>query len=142
MATRALLSLIQSKGLKLTDQRKLIAEVLEASDDHPDVEELYRRASAKDPRISIATVYRTLRLFEEYNVVQRHDFKDGRARYEGGAIGQHGHLIDIRTRDIIEFDDPEILVLLETIAARQGYRMMDYRLEIYGIPAPEGEEVP
>ena len=120
------------KGMRMTDQRRIIAQVIEAAIDHPDVEELYRRASARDPRISLSTVYRTLNLFEESGLVTKHDFKDGRARFEPIPDEHHDHLIDIETGEVIEFAHPLIETLQEEIAARLGYRIVHHRLEIYG----------
>ncbi len=123
-----------AKGLRMTDQRRTIAEVLESSEDHPDVEELYARASAQDPNISIATVYRTVKLFEEAGILERVDFGDGRARYEDAERDHHDHLIDLSTGAVIEFVDPEIEALQERIAAKLGYRLKGHRLELYGVP--------
>ncbi len=126
--------LCAEKGLKLTEQRKTIAQVLAESTDHPDVETLYERASARDSRISIATVYRTVKLFEESGIIQRHDFGDGRARYEEMSDDHHDHLIDLRTGQIIEFVDEEIEALQHKVAERLGYKLVDHRLELFGIP--------
>jgi Fur family ferric uptake transcriptional regulator len=123
------------KGMRMTDQRRVVARVLSSSHDHPDVEELYRRAHALDPHISIATVYRTVRLFEEAGIIARHDFRDGRSRYEEAPETHHDHLIDMKTGKVIEFVDPEIEALQEAIARRLGYRLVDHRLELYGVPA-------
>ena len=120
------------RGLKMTGQRRVIARVLSDSDDHPDVEELYRRSSARDPRISIATVYRTVRLFEERGILERRDFGGGRARYEATEHGHHHHLIDIDTGRVIEFSDAEHERVLQTIAARLGFDLVSHRLELYG----------
>ena len=122
------------KGMRMTDQRRVIAQVLSMAHDHPDVEELYRRAHAVDHHISIATVYRTVRLFEDAGIIARHDFRDGRARYEEAPDVHHDHLIDMKTGQVIEFADPEIEALQEAIARRLGYRLVDHRLELYGIP--------
>jgi Fur family ferric uptake transcriptional regulator len=122
------------KGLKMTDQRRVIARVLSDSDDHPDVELLYRRATAIDPKISIATVYRTVRLFEEANILERHDFGDGRARYEEAPETHHDHLIDVRTGKVIEFQSEEIEKLQVEIARRHGYKLVGHRLELFGTP--------
>lgn len=122
------------KGMRMTDQRRVVARVLSTSHDHPDVEELYRRAHALDPHISIATVYRTVRLFEEAGIIARHDFRDGRSRYEEAPETHHDHLIDMKTGQVIEFVDPEIEALQEIIARRLGYRLVDHRLELYGVP--------
>jgi Fur family ferric uptake transcriptional regulator len=122
------------KGMRMTDQRRVIAQVLSTAHDHPDVEELYRRAHAVDHHISIATVYRTVRLFEDAGIIARHDFRDGRARYEEAPDVHHDHLIDMKTGQVIEFVDEEIEALQEAIARRLGYRLVDHRLELYGIP--------
>ena len=122
----------EASGLRLTEQRRTIAAVLEDADDHPDVEELYARASAVDPRISLATVYRTVKLFEEAGILDKHEFGDGRARYEDADRDHHDHLIDISTGEVIEFVDPEIEALQEKIADRLGFRLKGHRLELYG----------
>lgn len=122
------------KGLRMTDQRRVIARVLSLSDDHPDAEELHRRASAEDDRISLATVYRTVRLFEEAGIIERHDFRDGRARYEEATEDHHDHLIDLRSGEVIEFVDEEIERLQEAVAKKLGYRLVDHRLELYAVP--------
>ena len=122
------------KGLKMTGQRRTIARVLSESDDHPDVEMLHARATALDPKISIATVYRTVRLFEDENILTRHDFGDGRARYEDAERAHHDHLIDLTTGRVIEFVDPEIEALQERIAERLGFRLEGHRMELYGTP--------
>ena len=122
------------KGMKMTDQRRLIARVLSESEDHPDVEAVYRRASELDPKISIATVYRTVRLFEEAGILDRHDFGDGRARYEEVPQEHHDHLIDVRSGRVLEFQDEEIERLQERIAERLGFKLVDHRLELYGVP--------
>lgn len=126
-----------AKGMRMTDQRRVIARVLSDAQDHPDVEELHRRAHAVDPRISIATVYRTVRLFEEAGIIARLDFRDGRSRYEEAPEAHHDHLIDMTTGKVIEFVDPEIEALQEAIARRLGYRLVDHRLELYGLPIHE-----
>lgn len=126
-----------AKGMRMTDQRRVIARVLSESADHPDVEELHRRAHAVDPRISIATVYRTVRLFEDSGIISRHDFRDGRSRYEEAPETHHDHLIDMTTGKVIEFVDAEIEALQEAIARRLGYRLVDHRLELYGLPIHE-----
>ena len=126
-----------AKGMRMTDQRRVIARVLSDAQDHPDVEELHRRAHAVDPRISIATVYRTVRLFEEAGIISRLDFRDGRSRYEETSEAHHDHLIDMTTGKVIEFVDPEIEALQEAIARRLGYRLVDHRLELYGLPINE-----
>jgi Fur family ferric uptake transcriptional regulator len=126
--------LCAEKGLKMTAQRRVIARVLSEATDHPDVEELYRRASAIDDGISIATVYRTVRLFEEANILERHDFRDGRSRYEEVTDQHHDHLIDVETGDVIEFQNEEIERLQKEIAKKLGYDLVDHRLELYGSP--------
>ncbi len=125
--------LCAEKGLKMTEQRRVIAGVLSESDDHPDVEQLHQRATAVDPRISIATVYRTVRLLEEANILTRHDFGDGRARYEEVPDEHHDHLIDIETGTVIEFHNEAIERLQETVAKELGYRLVDHRLELFGV---------
>ncbi|GGB47886.1 transcriptional repressor [Roseibium aquae] len=126
----------------MTEQRRVIASVLEAaSDTHPDVEELYRRASAIDPKISISTVYRTVKLFEDAGMIERHDFRDGRSRYEPVPDEHHDHLIDLRSGKVIEFRSEEIEALQEFIAKRLGYRLVDHRLELYGVPLGDGAQL-
>ena len=122
-----------SKGVKLTEQRKIIAKVMSESNDHPDVDELYNRVSKIDSKISIATVYRTVKLFEEAGIVTKHDFKGGKARYEELNESHHDHLIDIKTGEIIEFVDDEIEKLQKKVAEKYGYDLVDHKLEIYGI---------
>jgi Fur family ferric uptake transcriptional regulator len=122
------------KGLKMTGQRRVIARVLSDSQDHPDVELLYQRAVVVDPHISIATVYRTVKLFEEAGITQRHDFGDGRARYEEATDEHHDHLIDLKTGRVIEFSNEEIERLQKEMARKLGYKLVDHRLELYGIP--------
>jgi Fur family ferric uptake transcriptional regulator len=129
-----------SKGMRMTDQRRIIAQVIEQAIDHPDVEELYRRASARDSRISLSTVYRTLNLFEESGLVTKHDFKDGRARFEPIPDEHHDHLIDIRTGKVIEFRNEEIEAIQELIAKRLGYKLVDHRLELYAVPLPGSDK--
>ncbi len=124
------------RGMRMTEQRRVIARVLSQAKDHPDVEELYRRASAIDPHISIATVYRTVRLFEEAGVVEKHDFGDGRSRYEEAGDDHHDHLIDTRSGDVIEFFDAEIEKLKSEIARRLGFELVGHKLELYGKPIP------
>ncbi len=128
------------KGMKMTDQRRVIARVLSEAEDHPDVEEVYRRATSIDPRISIATVYRTVRLFEEANILERHDFGDGRARYEESPNEHHDHLIDMQSGRVIEFTSAEIEVLQREIARRFGFRLVGHRLELYGVPLTSGDD--
>jgi Fur family transcriptional regulator, ferric uptake regulator len=123
-----------TKGMRMTEQRRTIARVLEAATDHPDVEELYRRASAMDPKISIATVYRTVKLFEDAGVIARHDFGAGRSRYETIPEEHHDHLIDLRSGKVVEFRDDAIEALQQAIAERLGFRLVDHRLELYGVP--------
>ncbi len=127
------------KGMKMTGQRRVIARLLSDAADHPDVEELHRRASAIDPRISIATVYRTVRLFEEANILSRHEFGDGRARYERAPESHHDHLIDIKSGKVVEFQNEEIETLQREIARRLGYNLVDHRLELYAVPLKNGE---
>jgi Fur family ferric uptake transcriptional regulator len=126
--------LCMEKGMRMTEQRRVIARVLSTSSDHPDVEELHRRAHAVDPHISIATVYRTVRLFEESGIIDRLDFRDGRSRYEQHSDEHHDHLIDMKTGKVVEFVDAEIEALQEAIARKLGYRLVDHRLELYGMP--------
>ncbi len=129
------------KGLKMTDQRRVIAKVLSESADHPDVEELHQRAAASDPRISIATVYRTVKLWEEANILERHDFGDGRARYEEMPETHHDHLIDIKSGEVIEFCNEEIERLQHEVAERLGFRLVGHRLELFGVrrqPSKDG----
>ena len=122
-----------SKGVKLTDQRRIIAKVMSESSDHPDVDELYNRVSKIDPKISIATVYRTVKLFEESGIVTKHDFKGGKARYEQLMESHHDHLIDIKSGEIIEFVDEEIERLQKKVAEKHGYTLVDHKLELYGV---------
>jgi Fur family transcriptional regulator, ferric uptake regulator len=126
-------ALCAEKGLRITEQRRIIARVISDSADHPDVETLYERASAVDSGISIATVYRTVRLFEEAGILDRHDFGDGRSRYEAAPEAHHDHLIDVETGKVIEFVDPELEALQRVIAERLGYRLVDHRMELYGV---------
>ena len=121
-------------GLRMTEQRRIVAQVLEISNDHPDVEELYARASKLDPRISIATVYRAVKLFEESGILEKLEFGDGRARYEDADRDHHDHLIDMQSGAVIEFIDPDIEALQKKIATRLGYRLKGHRLELYGVP--------
>ncbi len=123
----------EAKGLRMTGQRRIIAAVLDGAEDHPDVEELHGRAAALDPGISIATVYRTVKLFEEAGLLERVEFRDGRARYEDAERDHHDHLIDLQSGEVIEFCDPEIEALQEKIAARLGYDLKGHRLELYGV---------
>ena len=123
----------KQKGVKLTDQRKLIAQIMSDSRDHPNVDELYKRVSKIDSKISIATVYRTVKLFEEAGILTRHDFKGGKARYEELPDGHHDHLIDVQSGEIVEFVNEEIEKLQETVAEKLGYQLLDHKLELYGI---------
>ena len=125
--------LCAEKGLRMTEQRKVIARVLSLADDHPDAEELHRRANAVDNNISLATVYRTVKLFEEYGIIESHDFGDGRARYEAVPEAHHDHLIDVETGKVVEFVDPELEALQKQIAEKLGYRLVDHRMELYGV---------
>jgi len=127
-------------GLKMTDQRRTIAHVLSESDDHPDVDQVYRRATQLDSRISIATVYRTVRLFEEANILEKHDFGDGRARYEEVQDDHHDHLIDIKSGKVIEFFNKEMEAMKERIAKELGYELIDHRLELFGKPIMSSDE--
>lgn len=129
----SLLERCEARGLRLTEQRRVIARVIETAADHPDVEALHARAVALDPRISIATVYRTVKLFEEAGLLERLEFGDGRARYEDAERDHHDHLIDMATGEVIEFCDPEIERLKEAIALRLGYRLEGHRLELFGV---------
>jgi Fur family ferric uptake transcriptional regulator len=131
--TSQLERLCVESGLKMTDQRRVIARVLSESSDHPDVEQVYNRAIKVDPRISIATVYRTVKLFEEANILDRHDFGDGRARYEEAPEAHHDHLIDVNSGEVIEFCDEEIERLQREMAARLGYRLVGHRLELFAV---------
>ncbi len=124
----------EAKGLRMTEQRRVVAQVIGAAEDHPDVEELFARAAAIDPRISIATVYRTVNLFEEAGILEKLEFGDGRARYEDAERDHHDHLIDLHSGEVIEFVDPEIEALQERIAARLGYKLKGHRLELFGVP--------
>lgn len=122
-----------AKGVKLTDQRKIIAKVMSDSDDHPNVDELYKRVSKIDPKISIATIYRTVKLFEEAGILAKHDFKGNKARYEQLSEDHHDHLIDLKTGEIIEFVDEEIEKLQKKVADKYGYELVDHKLELYGV---------
>ena len=126
-------ALCAERGLRITEQRRVIAKVLSEATDHPDVESLHERASAVDPKISIATVYRTVRLFEEAGILDRHDFGDGRSRYEPAPESHHDHLIDIETGKVLEFVDPELEQLQKQIAEKLGFRLVDHRMELYGV---------
>lgn len=132
--TETIIDRCEAKGLRMTEQRRVIARVLQDSDDHPDVEQLYGRATAVDPRISIATVYRTVKLFEEAGILDKLEFGDGRARYEDAERDHHDHLIDMQSGEVIEFVDAEIEALQERIARKLGYDLKGHRLELYGVP--------
>ena len=138
--TKTILERCEANGLRMTDQRRTIAGVLQDAIDHPDVEELYNRASAVDPRISLATVYRTVKLFEETGILEKHEFGDGRARYEAADREHHDHLIDLHSGEVIEFVDAEIEALQERIAQKLGYRLMGHRLELYAVPLTDKED--
>ena len=127
-------ALCSAKGMRMTEQRRVIARVLASSDDHPDVEELYRRCVKVDDRISISTVYRTVRLFEDSGIIERHDFREGRARYETAPEAHHDHLINLRSGEVIEFQSEEIEQLQAEVARRLGYKLVDHRLELYAVP--------
>ncbi len=120
------------KGVRLTDQRKLVAEVMSDAKDHPDVDELHKRVTKIDPKVSVATVYRTVKLFEEAGIIEKHDFKSGKARYERAPEEHHDHLIDVNSGEIIEFVNEEIEKLQENVAKKLGYKLVDHRLELYG----------
>jgi Fur family ferric uptake transcriptional regulator len=130
--SKPIMQRLQAQGVRLTDQRRTIASVLDDADDHPDVEELHARANARDARISLATVYRTVKLFEEAGILDRVEFGDGRARFEDSQRDHHDHLIDMDTGEVIEFCDPEIEALQDKIARRLGYRLEGHRLELLG----------
>ncbi len=132
-------ALCASKGLRMTEQRRTIARVLNDSDDHPDVEELYRRCFKIDNRISISTVYRTVKLFEDSGIIEKHDFREGRARFEQISETHHDHLINLRTGEVIEFQSEEIERLQAEIARKLGYRLVDHRLELYAVPLKDNK---
>ncbi|MCM2439573.1 transcriptional repressor [Agrobacterium vitis] len=136
---KTLEELCAERGMRMTEQRRIIARILEGCDDHPDVEELYRRSSVIDAKISISTVYRTVKLFEDAGIIARHDFRDGRSRYETMPEEHHDHLIDLKTGVVIEFRSPEIEALQERIAREHGFRLVDHRLELYGVPLAKDE---
>jgi len=138
--TQTLEELCAERGLRMTDQRRVIARILQESSDHPDVEELYRRSSEVDSKISIATVYRTVKLFEDAGIIERHDFRAGRSRYETVPDEHHDHLIDLKSGQVIEFHSPEIEALQEKIAREHGFRLVDHRLELYGVPLDRDEK--
>ncbi len=127
-------------GMRMTDQRRVIARIIETSLDHPDVEELHRRAAAVDRRISISTVYRTVKLFEDSGIIERHDFRDGRSRYETVSDDHHDHLIDLRSGRVVEFRNTDIEKLQQFIARELGFRLVDHRLELYGVPLDDESE--
>lgn len=126
-------ALCNERGLRVTEQRRVIARVLSDADDHPNVDALHERASAIDPGISIATVYRTVRLFEEAGIIERHDFGDGKSRYEPSPDAHHDHLVDVETGQVLEFVDPELEALQRQIAERLGYRLVDHRMELFAV---------
>jgi len=138
--TKTILERCEANGLRMTEQRRTIAAVLQDAEDHPDVEELYNRASGVDPRISLATVYRTVKLFEETGILEKREFGDGRARYEAADRDHHDHLIDVHSGEVIEFVDPEIEALQERIAGKLGYRLMGHRLELYAVPLKDKDK--
>ncbi|THV23925.1 Fur family transcriptional regulator [Peteryoungia ipomoeae] len=139
-ALKSLEILCAERGMRMTEQRRVIARILEESDDHPDVEELYRRSSTVDAKISISTVYRTVKLFEDAGIIERHDFRDGRSRYETVPDEHHDHLIDVKNGTVVEFHSPEIEALQERIAREHGFRLVGHRLELYGIPLSKDEK--
>lgn len=139
---QSLEDLCETRGMRMTEQRRVIARVIASADDHPDVEELHRRAAAIDRRISISTVYRTVKLFEDAGIIERHDFRDGRARYETVPEEHHDHLIDMRTGHVIEFRSEEIEKLQEFVARELGYRLVGHRLELYGVVLDDAERGP
>lgn len=141
-AEQSLEELCEARGMRMTEQRRVIARVIASADDHPDVEELHRRAAAIDRRISISTVYRTVKLFEDAGIIERHDFRDGRARYETVPEEHHDHLIDVRTGHVIEFRSEEIEKLQEFVARELGYRLVGHRLELYGVVLDDKERGP
>ena len=138
--TNTIISQCEQKGLRLTEQRRVVAAVLEDAHDHPDVEELYRRAMRLDPNISLATVYRTVKLFQDWGLLEKHEFGDGRARYESADRDHHDHLINLVTGEVIEFVDEEIEALQEKIARKLGFELKDHRLELYGVPVKTSED--
>ncbi len=137
---KTLEDLIADRGMRMTDQRRVIARVIEDSSDHPDVEELYRRSSSIDPNISISTVYRTVRLFEDLDIIEKHEFRDGKARYEAIPDEHHDHLIDLRSGQVIEFSNPRIEALQEEIARELGFELVDHRLELYAVPIRKSDK--
>jgi Fur family transcriptional regulator, ferric uptake regulator len=138
--SRNIEALCVAKGMRMTEQRRVIARVLAGSDDHPDVEELYRRCVKVDDRISISTVYRTMRLFEDAGIIARHDFREGRARYETSRESHHDHLIDLRSGEVIEFQSEEIERLQAEAARKLGYKLVDHRLELYAVPLKDDKD--
>ncbi|MBB6486487.1 MULTISPECIES: Fur family transcriptional regulator [Rhizobium] len=138
-AVKSLEELCAERGMRMTEQRRIIARIIESSEDHPDVEELYRRSVQVDAKISISTVYRTVKLFEDAGLLARHDFRDGRSRYETVPEEHHDHLIDLKSGEVIEFHSPEIEALQERIAREHGFKLVDHRLELYGIPLKKDE---
>ncbi|TIX51699.1 Fur family transcriptional regulator [Alteraurantiacibacter aquimixticola] len=132
-------TLCQQKGLRMTDQRRTIAAVLSKAKDHPDIEEIHRRAALRDSRISLATVYRTMNLMEELGLVDRHEFGDGRARFEAAPDAHHDHIINVETGEIVEFVDPELEILQRQIAERLGYRLVDHRVELFAVRLNQDE---
>jgi Fur family ferric uptake transcriptional regulator len=136
---KSLEELCAERGMRMTDQRRVIAKIIEESEDHPDVEELHHRAVKVDAKISISTVYRTVKLFEDAGIIARHDFRDGRSRYETVPEEHHDHLIDLKTGTVIEFRSAEIEALQERIAREHGFRLVDHRLELYGVPLKNDE---
>lgn len=133
-------ALCAAKGMRMTEQRRVIAGVLADSDDHPDVEELYRRCAKVDEHISISTVYRTMRLFEDAGIIERHDFREGRARYEASTEAHHDHLINLRTGEVIEFQSEDIEQLQAEVARKLGYKLVDHRLELYAVPLDDAKK--
>ncbi|MFT4184231.1 MAG: Fur family transcriptional regulator [Rhizobium sp.] len=136
---KSLEELCVERGMRMTEQRRVIARIIEGSEDHPDVEELYRRSVQVDAKISISTVYRTVKLFEDAGLLARHDFRDGRSRYETVPEEHHDHLIDLKSGEVIEFHSPEIEALQERIAREHGFKLVDHRLELYGVPLKKDE---
>lgn len=136
----SLFELCMKRGLRMTEQRKIIANVLDAAADHPDAEELYRRAIVVDPNISLSTVYRTVKLFEDIGIIERHEFRDGRARYETVPDEHHDHLIDLKSGNVIEFHSEEIEQLQEKIAKQLGFKLVEHRLELYGVPLDNDDD--
>lgn len=139
LATSELEQACIDKGMRMTEQRRVIARILSDAEDHPDVEEVHRRAAAHDSRISIATVYRTVRLLEDAGILERHDFRDGRSRYEQVTEEHHDHLIDIQSGEVMEFRNEQIEKLQEIVARELGYRLVDHRLELYAVPLKSDE---